>query len=129
MPAPATYFYEAQIKIDAQQVLIDALDAGGSNAKLFLRDEDDVLLSTLTLTNPCGTINGAGSATLTFLGPDTNAAATGTCTYGEFVTSNNAKCLTIPVTTGDSPVPGYLVMNTNVIIAGGTVSIISAQVG
>lgn len=129
MPAPAVYTYDSAIKIAAQQVLLDALDAGASNAKLFLRDDNDVLLSTLVCTDPAGTIDGNGTLTITFTGPDTNAAATGTCTYGEFVDSNNAVCLTVPVIAGDAPVYGYLVMNTNLILAGGTVSVISAQVG
>lgn len=129
MPAPAQYFYNTTIKISAQTVLRDALDAGDSNAKLFLKAEDDTVLSQLFLTDPCGTINGDGSLTLTFLGPDTNAAATGTATYGEFVDSNNTVCLTMPVIQGEAPKVGYLVMNTPLILQGGTVSIINAQVG
>lgn len=129
MPAPSQYTYSTAIKIEAQTALKDALDAGSSNAKLFIKANDDTILSTLLLTDPCGTINGDGSLTLTFLGPDTNAAATGTAGYGEFVTSDNVVCLSLPVVQGESPKSGYLVMNTPLILAGGTVSIINAQVG
>ena len=129
MPAPSQYFYATSIKVSSQTVLRDALDAGASNAKLFLKDNSDVILSTLFLTDPCGTVNGDGSLTLTFLGPDTNAAETGTATYGEFTDSDNQVCLTLPVIQGEAPRVGYLVMNTPLILQGGTVSIINAQVG
>lgn len=129
MPAPAQYTYSAQALIDAQTSFRDLVDAGTGAGKIFIRDDSDVLLAEVPLSDPCGTVDGAGQLTLSIAGPDTSADATGTATYGEIADSDNNVCLSLPVQVGTSAVSGYLVMNTASIVAGGPVDILTATIG
>jgi len=129
MPAPTSYTYTAAILSSAQQVFLDAVDAGTGAGKLKLYDDSDVLLSVITLTDPAGTIDGAGQLTITAAGPDTSADATGTCTYGTITDSDDNVCVSIPAQTGASPVSGVIVLSNTSIVAGGEVTLTSCTIG
>ena len=129
MPAPAVYFYEAQSLIDAQQAFLDRVDLGVSTAKIRLRDESDVLLAEIPLTDPAGTIDGAGQLAITASGPDTSANNSGDCSYGEICDSDNNVRLTIPAESGATPVSGKIVLSNTTIAAGAAVSLVSCTIG
>jgi len=129
MPAPGAYFYEAQSLIDAQQAFLDRVDLGASTAKIRLRDEADVLLAEIPLTDPAGTIDGAGQLTITASGPETSAPASGTCSYGEICDSDSNVRLTMPAEVGAAPVSGSLVLSNTTIAAGAEVSLVSCTIG
>lgn len=129
MPAPTAYTYSTQAKIDAQTCFLDLVDAGTANAKLKLYDDSDVLLSTITLTDPAGTVSGGGQLTITATGPDSSADATGTCTYGTICDSDDTVVLSIPAQQGATSVNGKLVISNTTIVAGAAISLISLTIG
>lgn len=71
--------YTTAAKNARLQAVADLIDAGVSPGKLKIRDSGNVVLATLTLADPCGTVSGA---VLTFdFDPDisdTSADASGT---------------------------------------------------
>ena len=129
MPAPAQYTYVAQALINAQQSFLDLIDAGTGPGKLRLRDESDVLLAEIPLTDPAGTIDGAGQLTITQSGPETSAPATGTCSYGEVLDSDNTLLLSLPAQQGAAGVSGQLVVSNVSIVAGSEVALLSFTIG
>jgi len=89
-----------------------------------------VLLATIPLTDPCGTVNGTtGQLTITMAGRDESADADGTAAYGEFCDSNGLVHLSLPAQAGSAAVSGKIVINALTIVAGGPVEVLSATVG
>ena len=128
MPAPASYTYSAEALIAAQTSFLNLVDTGTAG-KIRLRDESDTLLAEIPLTQPCGTVDGAGQLTITASGPDTSADATGVCSYGEICESDNTVQLSLPAEAGTSPVSGKIVVSTLSIVAGAEVSLTSCTIG
>lgn len=129
MPAPVSYTYSTQALIDAQTSFLDLVDAGVSNGTIKLRDESDTLLAEIPLTDPCGTVDGAGVLTITASGPDTSADATGICSYGEICDSTGSVCLSIPAEEGVAAVSGALVISNTSIVVAASVSLVSCTIG
>ena len=130
MPAPAQATYSAAVLVAAHTAFRDLIDAGTTGGSIKIRDAADVLLATIPLTDPCGTIdNGTGQLTLTPDGRDESADATGTAAYAEFCDSDGVVYLSLPTQAGSAPVLGKLVINTLSIVAGGPVEVLSATVG
>ena len=129
MAVPGAYTYSAQALIDAQTSFLDLVDTGASPGKIRLRDSGDVLLAEIPLTDPCGTVDGAGQLTITASGPDTSADATGTCAYGEICDSDNNVALALPSEAGASPVSGKIVVSNLSIVTGSEVSLVSCTIG
>ena len=128
VPTAATY---SLIAIEsAHNALVTLLDAGDSNANILVRDADDVLLATIPLDDPCGTVSEVtGQLTFDIDGRDESADASGTAAYAEFADSDGNVHLSLPTVQGAVAVPGYLALNTTIIIAGGPVEIFSATIG
>lgn len=130
MPAPVQATYSATALVAAHTAFRDLIDAGTAGGSIKIRDAADVLLATIPLTDPCGTINGGtGQLTITPAGRDESADATGTAAYGEFCDSNGTVYLSLPTQAGAVAVVGKLVINTLSIVAGGPVEVLSATVG
>lgn len=112
------------------QGVINAIDAAGGNGSLKLYAAG-VLISTISLARPCGTVNGG---VLTFSGTllDPSAANTGYIDEGQVEDSTGALMifgLTVgvpPVTSGDILISNGL--NSALITAGQTVAVLSAQI-
>ena len=84
MPAPSVATYSVAALVAAHTAFRDLIDAGVAAGSIKIRDATDVLLGTVPLTDPCGTVNGAtGQFTLTASASDDNADASGTAAYGE----------------------------------------------
>lgn len=128
VPTQATFSVAALVAAHTSfKGLIDAGSAGGS---IKIRDSADVLLATIPLTDPCGTVNGTtGQLTLIPAERDESADASGTAAYGECCDSDGVVHLSLPMQAGSTPVLGKLVMNTLSIVAGGPVEVLSATVG
>ena len=108
----------------------DLFHAGTAGGSIKIRDAADVLLATVPLTDPCGSVNATtGQLTITPAGRDESADASGTAAYGEFCDSTGAVYLSLPAQAGSSAVLGKLVINTLSIGAGGPVEVLSATVG
>lgn len=129
MPAPAQATYSAAAKIDAHEAFLALIDAGAAAGKIKIRDNSDVLLGTITLTDPAGTVNGTtGQLTLTAAAAPT-AVADGTAAYAEITDSDDTVHLSLPAEAGTSPVSGKVVINTLTIVTGATITLVSATIG
>lgn len=129
MPAPGAPTYSAAAKIAAHTSFRDLIDSGSGAGTIKIRSSADVLLATITLTDPCGTVNGTtGQLTLTAASTP-NAAATGTAAYGELCNSTGTVYLALDTQAGSSPVAGKLVINTLSLVAGTPVELMSATIG
>lgn len=128
MAVPSVATYGLQAKIDAHTALLALIDAGtAGNVKL--RSSADVLLCTITLTDPAGTVSGAtGQLTITQAATAT-AAATGNVAYAELCSSDGTVHLALPAQQGTAPVSGKFVMNTLALVASGPVDLLSMAIG
>ena len=130
MPAPLAPTYSPAALIAAHTAFRDLLDAGAAAGSIKIRSATDVLLAQVPLTDPCGTVNGTtGQLTLTVAGMDEAANASGAAAYGELCDGNNLVHLALPVLEGTAPAPGFLVLNSITVVAGGPVDMTSAVIG
>ena len=130
MPAPTVQTYSAAALVAAHTAFRDLIDAGAAGGSIKIRDAADVLLATIPLTDPCGTINATtGQLTITPAGRDESADATGTAAYAEVCDSNGVVYLSLPAQQGTAAVSGKVVLNTLSIVAGGLVEMLSVVVG
>lgn len=130
MPVPADAEYSAAALVAAHTSFRDLIDSGSGAGTLKIRDSSDVLLVTLTLVDPCGTVNGTtGQLTFDTTGVTANAVANGTAAYGEFCDSDGDVHLALPAQAGSSPVSNKLVLNSLTIVSGGPVELVSATIG
>lgn len=128
MPAPASITFSAAAKKAANDELLALLDAGASNAKIRLYNNDDIMLAEIPLGDPAGTVNATtGVLTFDIDGTDT-AIVDGVCAYAKIVDSDGTAHVTLPVSQGATPVSGYLVLNEKTVIQGVTVTILSAAI-
>ena len=130
MAVPSVYTYSAAALVAAHTSFRDLIDSGIGAGFVRIRNSADVLLAQVPLSDPCGTVNGAtGQLTFSIAGPDTSADASGTAAYAEFCNSDGGVHLSLPAEAGTVAVSGKVVLNTLSIIAGGTVTVISAVIG
>ena len=130
MPAPTAQTYSVAALVAAHTAFRDLVDSGTAGGSIKIRDAADVLLATIPLTDPCGTVNaGTGQLTITPSGRDDSADATGTAAYAEICDSNGVVYVSLPVQQGTTPASNVLVLNTLSIVAGGPVEILSVVVG
>lgn len=130
MPAPSSATYSVAAKVAAHQAFADLVDSGTSAGSIKILSDADVVLAQVPLNDPCGTVSGVtGTLTLSIAGPDSSANATGTAAYGQICDASDVAYLSLPVQSGATAVPGYLVLNTLSIVAGGPVYVVSAVIG
>ena len=130
MAVPTVATYSAAALVAAHTAFKDLIDAGIAGGSIKIRDAADVLLATVPLTDPCGTVNPTtGQLTITMAGRDESADATGTAAYGEFCDSAGLVHLSLPAQAGSASVSGKIVINSLSIVAGGPVEVLSATVG
>lgn len=130
MAVPSVATYSAAALVAAHTAFRDLIDAGTAGGSIKIRDAADVLLATIPLTDPCGTVNATtGQLTITPSGRDESADATGTAAYAEFCDSNGVVYLSLPAQAGSAAVSGKIVINSLSIVAGGPVEVLSATVG
>lgn len=127
MAVPSVATYSAAALVAAHTSFRDLIDSGSAGI-LRIRDSADVLLASVPMSDPCGTVNGTtGQLTFSFSG--TGTAAAGTAAYGEFCTSAGVAHLSLPCEAGTVAVSGKLVLNTLTLVDGGPVEIVSATIG
>ena len=130
MPAPTVQTYSAPALVAAHTAFRNLVDSGTAGGSIKIRDAADVLLATIPLSDPCGTVNGTtGQLTITPAGRDESADATGTAAYAEICNSNGTVYLSLPAQQGTAAVSGKVVLNTLSIVAGGPVEMLSVVVG
>jgi hypothetical protein len=129
MAVPTGVTYSVAAIAAANTAFLDLLDAESGAASIKIRDADDVLLATVPLDDPAGTVAvETGILTLSIAGPDESAAADGTAAYGELCDGAGAVLCALPCAEGLAPSSGYLVLQTLTIVAGGTVVLYSATI-
>jgi len=117
------------------QAILDALDAGSGAAALKFYTgaqpagpatavTDQVLLGTLTFSDPAGSIS-AGVLTFGAVTHDSAADATGTATWVRLETSAGAAVMDGDVT--NTAGAGFVKMNTTSIVAGGPIQVSSGS--
>jgi hypothetical protein len=129
MAVPSSATYSAAALIAANTSFKTLLDAGSGPAVVKLRDAADALLATVTMTDPCGTVNGTTGQLMLTMAGDATASASGTAWYAELCDSAGLVHLSIPTQAGTAAVVGKLVLNTLSIVAGGAVRVVSASIG
>lgn len=126
MPAQYLNTWKPSIIVTANTAVVTAL---GTTAVIRVRTSSDVLLGTIPLANPAGTVNGTtGKLTLTSSGREENAPAGGTAAYAELVDSSNAVIHSLPCQQGGSAVLGFCVLNSTTVSLGGIVELVSWEV-
>ena len=123
--------WSVAVKVAVQTTVKDQIDAGSGAARIDIYDVDDVLLSTLPLTDPCGTVTaGTGQLVCTFGPRDEEAAASGTASYAQLKTSAGTVLEdNIPCQAGSTPVSGRLVLSSLSIVIGAPVEGVSFTIG
>lgn len=122
--------YSAAAKVAAHTAFRDLMDAETGTAKIRIRDNSNVLLAEIILSDPSGSVDaGTGQLTFSIATQETDAPATGTADTAQFVDADDAVHLTLPCTQGTAAVSGECVLNSLDIIIGGDVSVLSAVVG
>jgi hypothetical protein len=123
--------YTIDLLLPVRTEMLATIDTGVARPAFKIYDSGNVLLATLALADPAGSVNGTtGLITLTPGTPETNAPASGVASYATLsdgdgvILENN-----VPVEQGTAPVAGKVVISTLNIIAGGTVELISATIG
>lgn len=131
MPAPSQYTYSVAALVAAHTAFRDLIDSHATlPGTIKIRDNADVLLGTITLSDPCGTVNGTtGQLALSIAARDESADVNGTAAYGEICDGDGDVHLALPCQAGTSAVSGKLVLNTLTIVAGGPIEISSATIG
>lgn len=120
--------FSTEVRSACSNAILDLIDAGSGAGAIKLYTDDDVLLAEIPLDDPAGTVDEDGLLTLAIDGTDT-ALATGICTYATVSDSDDNVLVTLPVQEGEEAVSGYLVINSESIFQGVTVSILSATIG
>jgi hypothetical protein len=105
--------YAADLRTARMTAVRDAIDAGSGSGKLKLYTSGDVLLATLTLADPCGTVSGS-ALTFSVIASDTSADASGTIAKATITTSADAVVitgLTVGTSSADIIMPSVAVVS------------------
>lgn len=131
MPAPGSYTYSAAAKVAAHTAFRDLIDSHATLPGVIqVRDAADALLGTVTLADPCGTVNGTtGQVTFSPMTRDESADVGGTIAYVEICDGAGAVHLALPAEAGTTPVSGKAVFNVLTVVAGGPIELSSVTVG
>ena len=114
--------------VAAHQQLVALLDAGTEPARVTLHSDDDTLLGTVLLTNPCGTVNGT-TGRLTLTKADTGLGLeNATIAYASIRDGDGVVFRSLPCVVGSASVPGYCVVNTLICEEGKILDILSLVV-
>ena len=122
--------YSAAARVAAHTAFLDLLDTAVGTAKIRIRDSGAVLLAEIILGDPSGAVNGTtGQLTLTVATQETNAPASGIASIAQVVDGAGAVHLTMPCKQGVVSDPGWCVLSSTAVAAGGNVSVVSAVIG
>jgi len=127
------YEYSPLALTTAHTALRDLIDVHATLPG-YLEIYDDsatpVLLAVITFSKPCGTVDSlTGRLTFAATIREENAPASGVAFFGVIKNGNADTILTLPVQTAANPVPGYLVLNSTVILLDAPVELLSATIG
>ena len=105
------------------------IDGGSGAGSITIHRADDVLLATIPLDRPGGTISSVtGALALAADGREDDAPAAGNASYATIRNSSGTALRSMPCEAGSSPVVGKCVLNTVEIELGGRVELVSAVI-
>ena len=120
--------WSPQVIAACNQAILDLLDSQEENARITIHTEMDVLLGELLLENPCGSVDLVTGVATLVPGPRLEEApATGVAAYASIRDGAGHPHRSIPCMQGDSPVPGFCILNSLFVVAGSPVQIMSIQ--
>lgn len=130
MPAPYLTAWNPTAIAASNTALLTLLDSHATlPAKITIHDAADVLLASIDLTDPAGTVSGTtGVLTLAQGAREDAAPAGGTASYGTIRDGAGTAYRSLPCEAGAEPVVGKLVLNTLAIVQGAPVELVSAVV-
>lgn len=118
--------YSTAAKSARMTAVVNEIDAGAGAGKLKIRDSGNVVLATITLADPCGTVS---NGVLTFdFDPDvsdTSADATGTAANA-IITDSNDVTIISGLTVGTSGTD--IILDSTSITAGQTVTLTTGTI-
>lgn len=117
--------YSAAAKIAANTAFLGVLDGAETEAKLRLKNGLGVILATILLDDPCGTVNGTTGALTITAASAANISVTGNAVTAELCDGDNVVHKTMPCISGSAPVAGFCVLRVTQLYVGGTVAIVS----
>ena len=118
------------MKVAVHTAARDAIDAAGASGYVNLVDAEAVVLATIPLTYPCGTVSGTtGQLTITPNGRDKAAANGGFADHADICDKNGKKLLVLSCAEGSSPVADSCVLDSRTIVEGAPVEAISITIG
>ena len=122
--------FHADLLVAAHTAVLGEIDGAGATAYVEIRDVSDVLLSTLPLDFPAGTVDaGTGQLTCVFGLPDLEAAATGTADHADICDAAAKILITLSCEAGVTPVADACVLTTLSIVQGAPVEGVSLTIG
>lgn len=114
----------------AHTAVLGEIDAAGATAYVDIRDSGNVLLSTLPLNFPAGTVDPlTGQLTMTWGPRDEAAAATGTADHAEICDAAAKVLFTLSCAEGVAPVADTCVLSTLSIVQDAPVEGVSITIG
>lgn len=122
--------WHVDMKVAVSTAMVAAIDAASGAAYFVIEDADNVVLSTLPLADPCGSVNsGTGRLTLTPGARDEEAAASGTPHHAKLCGGAGKVWMTCDCVGGPSSVTDSLVVFPSAIVQGAPVELLSATFG
>jgi len=122
--------WDASVKIAAHEAVLTVLDQPESAGTVTLHTSSDVLLATIPLTYPGGSVDQlTGVLTLTPAGRDDNADVSGTASYASLRTALGQVLISLPCNAGTTPVAGQCIVSNLSIMSGRPVELVSFTVG
>ncbi|QDF95205.1 hypothetical protein CJ010_00870 [Azoarcus sp. DD4] len=129
MAAPYLTSWNPAAIIAANTALLALVDADTNPAYMTAHDAADVLLGTVVLGDPCGTVNGTtGQLDLIIAAQEDAAPAGGNIAYWTLRDGAGVAYRSIEAVESPTPVPGKIAMNTLAVLEGGPVQILAASV-
>ena len=129
MTVPTTATYSIAAYIAAHSGLLSEIDGAASAGKVFIRDAADVLLATIILDDPSGTVSGTTGVLSITETAQVLAVLDGMAAYAELTDGDDNLLLSLPAVAGVVPVSGYAVLNTLSIKSNQVVGIVSMTIG
>jgi hypothetical protein len=113
-------------KIAAHTALKNEIESAGA-AKCRLHASNDTLLAEIILAS--GSVDGSGILSWGMDTREDSAPAAGQVSYGAITNNSNVEYIRLDAAQGDTPVDGYVVINTLDITVGAPVELITMTVG
>lgn len=118
------------IKIGAHTGILSVIDGATDPGRITIHSSTDVLLCTIILDDPGGTVNqSTGQLSLTPAAAYFTIAADGVASYATLRDGNGTALRSANVQQGSSPVSGYCILSATDLYAGRPLALVSWTIG